>query len=265
MAATAKPPATTSAGKSAPDKPGRKGLLGRKVGMTQVFDSAGAVVPVTVIEAGPCRVLVVRSADRDGYSAVQLGFLDKPRRLASRSVRGQVASLDSRRAKRRAEAGVAVLAKPDCEPQRFVKEFRGVYEGVEVGQVLTVDVFEGVEFVDITGTTKGRGTAGVMKRHGFKGQRATHGVKKVHRHQGGTSMNTSPARVFKGKRMAGRYGNERSTMRNVKLVGFDKERNLLLVRGAVPGPNGAYVMVRQTNKIKRVGVAAPTGKKKGGK
>jgi large subunit ribosomal protein L3 len=265
MAATAKPLANTTAGKSAPDKPGRKGLLGRKVGMTQIFDSAGAVVPVTVIEAGPCRVLVVRSADRDGYSAVQLGFLDKPRRLASRSVRGQVAKLDSQRAKRRAEAGVAVLAKPDCEPQRFVKEFRGVYDGVEVGQVLTVDVFEGVEFVDITGTTKGRGTAGVMKRHGFKGQRASHGVKKVHRHQGGTSMNTSPARVFKGKRMAGRYGNERSTMRNVKLVGFDKERNLLLVRGAVPGPNGAYVMVRQTNKIKRIGVAAPTGKKKGGK
>jgi large subunit ribosomal protein L3 len=281
MAATTKPAKANSAGKTGaekpgrkgpekpgrkgPEKPGRKGLLGRKVGMTQIFDSTGVVVPVTVIEAGPCRVLVVRSADRDGYSAVQLGFLDKPRRLASRAVRGQVAKLDSQRAKRRAEAGVAQLAKPDCEPQRLVREFRGVYEGAEVGQVLTVDVFEGIEFVDITGTTKGRGTAGVMKRHGFKGQRASHGVKKVHRHQGGTSMNTSPARVFKGKRMAGRYGNERSTMRNVKLVGVDKERNLLLVRGAVPGPSGAYVMVRQTNKIKKVGVAAPAGKKKGGK
>jgi len=104
-----------------------------------------------------------------------------------------------------------------------------------------------------------------MKRHGFKGQRASHGVKKVHRHAGGTSMNTSPARVFKGKKMAGRFGNERSTMRNVKLVGIDAERNLLLVRGAVPGPNGGYVMVRQTNKLKRVGAAAPTGRKKGGK
>jgi large subunit ribosomal protein L3 len=260
MAATAKSTAIQSA-----EKIGRKGLLGRKVGMTQIFDAAGAVVPVTVIEAGPCRVTFVRSLDRDGYAAVQVGFLDKPRRLASRAVRGQVAQLDGRRTKRRAEAGMALLPKPDCEPQRFVREFRGTYEGVDVGQVLTVDVFEGIEFVDITGTTKGRGTAGVMKRHGFKGQRASHGVKKVHRHQGGTSMNTSPARVFKGKRMAGRYGNERSTMRNVKLVGIDKERNLLLVRGAVPGPNGGYVMVRQTNKIKRVGVAAPTGKKKGGK
>jgi large subunit ribosomal protein L3 len=130
--------------------------------------------------------------------------------------------------------------------------------------VLTVDVFEGIEFVDITGTTKGRGTAGVMKRHGFKGQRASHGVKKVHRHQGGTGQNTSPARTFKGKRMAGRYGNERSTMRNLKLVRIDKDNNLLLVRGAIPGPRGSYVMVRQTNKLKRVGVAAPTGKKKAG-
>jgi len=127
-------------------------------------------------------------------------------------------------------------------------------------------VFEGVEMVDIVGTTKGRGTAGVMKRHGFKGQRASHGVKKVHRHQGGTSMNTSPARVFKGKRMAGRFGNERSTMRNVKLVRIDAENNLLLVRGAVPGPNGGYVVVRQTNMVKRRGGPAPAGgaKKKAG-
>jgi large subunit ribosomal protein L3 len=133
-----------------------------------------------------------------------------------------------------------------------------------VGQVLTVELFDGVDSVDVTGTTKGRGTAGVMKRHGFKGQRASHGVKKVHRHQGGTSMNTSPARVFKGKRMAGRYGNEQSTMRNLKLVGIDRELNLLLVRGAVPGANGMFVTVMQTNKIKRVGAAAPAGKKKAG-
>ncbi len=233
--------------------------------MTQIFDATGAVVPVTVIEAGPCPVTFVRTADRDGYAAVQIGFLDKPRRLASKSLRGQVAKLDSRRAKRRAEGGVAAVAKPDCEPQRFVRELRGVHEGVEVGQVLTVDVFEGIEFVDVTGTTKGRGTAGVMKRHGFKGQRASHGVKKVHRHQGGTSMNTSPARVFKGKRMAGRYGNERSTMRNLKLVRIDKDNNLLLVRGAIPGPTGSYVTVMQTNKIRKAGgQGAPAGKKKAG-
>jgi large subunit ribosomal protein L3 len=224
------------------------------------------VVPVTVIEAGPCAVTQVRSPDRDGYHAVQLGFLDKPRRLASRAVRGQVARLDGRRSKRAAEAGVALSPKANCEPKRFVREFRGAYEGVEVGQVLTVGLFEGVESVDIVGTTKGRGTAGVMKRHGFKGQRASHGVKKVHRHQGGTSMNTSPARVFKGKRMAGRYGNERSTMRNVKLVRVDVENNLLLVRGAVPGPNGSFVVVRQTNKLQRRGGPAPAGgaKKKAG-
>jgi large subunit ribosomal protein L3 len=251
--------------KSLPEKTGRKGLLGRKVGMTQVFDADGTAVPVTVIEAGPCSVTMVRSSDRDGYSAVQLGFLDKPRRLASRSIRGQVAKLDSKRSKRLSEAGVTLLPKADCEPKRFVREFRGVYEGVEVGQVLTVELFEGVAKVDITGTSKGRGTAGVMKRHGFKGQRASHGVKKVHRHQGGTGMNTSPGRVFKGKRMAGRMGNEQSTMRNLKLVRIDKDHNLLLVRGAIPGPNGSYVVVRQTNVIKRVGgPATPTTKKKAG-
>ena len=260
-----KGPSERTGRKGLAERTGRKGLLGRKVGMTQIFDANGSVVPVTVIEAGPCPVMLVRSPDRDGYAAVQIGFLDKPRRLASKSLRGQVAKLDSRRAKRRAEGGVAVVAKPDCEPQRFVRELRGVYDGAEVGQVLTVDVFEGIDFVDVTGTSKGRGTAGVMKRHGFKGQRASHGVKKVHRHQGGTSMNTSPARVFKGKRMAGRYGNERSTMRNVKLVRIDKENNLLVIRGAVPGPIGSYVTVMQTNKIRKVGgPAAPTGKKKAG-
>jgi len=257
---------STSPATSASVGGGRKGLLGRKVGMTQVFDANGAVVPVTVIEAGPCAVTQVRSVDRDGYDAVQIGFLDKPRRLASRSVRGHVAKLDSRRSKRAAEAGVVAVPKADCEPKRFVREIRGVYPGVEVGGVLTVDLFEGVDFVDIVGTSKGRGTAGVMKRHGFSGQRASHGVKKVHRHQGGTGMNTSPGRVFKGKRMAGRFGNERSTMRNVKLVRIDLENNLLLVRGAVPGPNGGYVMVRQTNKVKRRSGPAPAGgaKKKAG-
>ena len=259
------PMATTS--KPAADKPGRPGLLGRKIGMTQIFDAeSGAVVPVTVIEAGPCPVTSVRTPDRDGYAAVQIGFADKPRRLASRSVRGQVADLDGSSAKKRAEAGVASLPKAGCEPQRFTRELRGVYAGAEVGQVLTVDVFDGVEFVDITGTTKGRGTAGVMKRHGFKGQRASHGVKKVHRHQGGTGQNTSPARVFKGKRMAGRFGNERSTMLNVKLVRVDKDQNLLLIRGAVPGPNGTFVTVMRTNKVRRIAAAgAPVSKKKGAK
>ena len=161
----------------------RKGLLGRKVGMTQVFDDDGTVVPVTVIEAGPCTVLLSRSAKRDGYDAIQVGYSDKPRRLASRSARGQVVKLDSKRAKKRSHAGIEIVAKADCEPQRFVKEFRGETKA-RVGQKITVAVFEGCDAVDVIGVSKGRGTAGVMKRHGFSGQRASHGVKKVHRHQG---------------------------------------------------------------------------------
>ena len=220
------------------------GLLGRKVGMTQIFDEAGTVIPVTVIEAGPCHVLQLRTKDRDGYEAIQLGYRDKPRRLATRSQRGQVARLDSKRAK----SGVAVLPKANCEPKRFVREFRGAAgDDITVGQELKVDLFKEVKAVDVTGTSKGRGTAGVMRRHNFKGQRATHGVKKVHRHGGGTSMNTFPARVFKGKRMAGRMGNERKTSRNLKVVRVDLENNLLLVRGAVPGPNGGYLVIRETN------------------
>ena len=248
-----------------PAEMGRKGLLGRKVGMTQVFDDDGTVVPVTVIEAGPCTVLLSRSAERDGYDAIQVGYRDKPRRLASRSTRGQVAKLDSKRAKKRSHAGVETVAKADCEPQRFVREFRGETKA-RVGQKITVAVFEGCDAVDVIGVSKVRGTAGVMKRHGFSGQRASHGVKKVHRHQGGTGMCQSPGRLFKGKKMAGRFGNERSTMRNLRLVDIDSDRNLLVVRGAVPGPNGGYVVVRQTNKVKRSGgVGTPTTKKKGAK
>ncbi len=219
------------------------GLLGRKVGMTQIFDPSGTVIPVTVIEAGPCHVLQIRTADRDGYEAVQVGYRDKPRRLATRSQRGQVARLDSKRAK----SGVALLPKANCEPKRFVREFKIAGDGISVGQEFKVDVFEKVASVDVTGVSKGRGTSGVMRRHNFKGQRATHGVKKVHRHGGGTSMNTFPARVFKGKRMAGRMGNEKVTARNLKVVRVDLEHNLLLVRGAVPGPNGGYVVIKETN------------------
>ena len=212
-------------------------ILGRKVGMTQVYLEDGRVVPVTVIQAGPCHVLQVRSQDRDGYEAVQLGFEDKPRRLASRAERGHVASLDSKRAKVRAASGVELVEKAGCEPQRFVREFRGSSE-LQVGAEVTVDQFSEVARVDVVGTSKGRGYAGVMKRHNFSGQRATHGVKKVHRHAGGTGCSASPSRVFKGRRMAGQYGNARTTSRNLELVRVDAVNNLLLVRGAVPGPNG---------------------------
>jgi len=227
----------------------RIGLLGRKVGMTQVYDPAGDAIPVTVIQAGPCRVLQLKTQDKDGYEAVQLGFSDKPRRLAARSERGHVAKLESKRQKRRAAAGAAAPSKAGCEPQRFIREFRASVEGLEVGQQLGVDLFEGVRAVDVVGTTKGRGTAGVMKRHNYRGQRASHGVKKVHRHAGSIGCNTFPSRVFKGRRMAGHYGAEQCTMRNLKVVGVDKENHLLLIGGAIPGPNGGLVIIRQTNKL----------------
>ena len=225
------------------------GLLGRKVGMTQIFDPQGRVIPVTVIEAGPCHVLQVRTAEQDGYEAVQIGYLNKPRRLASRSSRGHVARLDSKRSKKRAAAGVQAPAKADCEPKRFVREFRGSGDGYQVGQEIRVDLFTAIKAVDVVGTTKGRGTAGAMKRHNFAGQRASHGVKKVHRHVGSIGMNTDPHHVFKGHRMAGHMGNARCTARNLAVVRVDMDNNLLLVHGAVPGPNGGYVVIRASNKL----------------
>jgi large subunit ribosomal protein L3 len=225
------------------------GLLGRKVGMTQLFDETGEIIPVTVIQAGPCHVLQTRTEQRDGYEAVQLGFVDRPRRLASRSERGHVAKLDSKRSRNRVAAGVELLSKPNCEPKQFIREIRGAIADREVGDELRVDIFESVKAVDVVGTSKGRGTAGVMKRHNFHGQRASHGVKKVHRHPGSIGCSAYPSRVPKGHRMAGRYGNARSTMRNLRVVKFDVEQNLLIVRGAVPGPNGGFVVVSETNKM----------------
>jgi large subunit ribosomal protein L3 len=288
------------------------GLLGRKVAMTQIYDPAGDVIPVTVIQAGPCVVLQVKSAERDGYEAVQLGFLDKPRRLASRAQRGHVAKLDSKRQRSRGAAGLEAVAKAGCEPQRFVREFRTPVEGCRVGQQIKVDIFcpagqvrgeaerverlkelakkhgmkpdqgdpekvawkkeewekaeqtlkeqhpeehwaemhaQSIPAVDVIGTSKGRGTAGAMKRHNYSGQRASHGVKKCHRHVGGIGCSADPSRTIRGKQMAGHYGNARSTVRNLKVVRVDVENNLLLVRGAVPGPNGGFVVIRHTNKL----------------
>jgi large subunit ribosomal protein L3 len=229
------------------------GILGRKVGMTQVFDESGSVVPVTVLQAGPCHVLQVKTLDRDGYEAVQIGFLDKPRRLASRSERGHVAKLESKRSKRRVEAGVELLAKPGCEPKRLVREFRapaaGFAGGVELGSEITVASLEGCASVDVTSTSKGRGFSGAMKRHNFSGQRATHGVKKCHRHLGGTGCSATPSRLMRGVRMPGQYGAARCTVRNQKIVRIDAENNLILVRGGIPGPNGGFVVVKKSNKV----------------
>jgi large subunit ribosomal protein L3 len=225
------------------------GILGRQVGMTQVFNETGQVVPVTVIEAGPCDVLQIRTVKRDGYEAVQLGFADKPRRLASRSDRGQVAKLDSKRSKSRSAAGVELLAKADCEPKRFIREIRGSVGDLAVGAKVSVGALDGVKSVDVTAICKGRGFAGAIKRHKFSGQRATHGVKKCHRALGGTGASAFPSRVIKGKKMPGQLGNVTTTVRNQKLYRVDAENNLLLICGAVPGPNGGFVVIRTTNMV----------------
>jgi large subunit ribosomal protein L3 len=226
------------------------GILGRKVGMTQLFDETGQVVPVTVIEAGPCDVLQVRTVERDGYEAVQLGFADKPRRLAGRSVRGHVAKLESKRSKKRSSAGVELLAKAGCEPKRFVREIRGAAGELAVGGQIKVDALASVKSVDVTAICKGRGFSGAIRRHNFSGQRATHGVKKCHRALGGTGASAFPSRVVKGKRMPGQYGNVLKTVRNQKIVKVDGENNLLLIRGAVPGPVGGFIVIRETNMVK---------------
>lgn len=234
-----------------------KGLLGRKVGMTQIYLSSGEAVPVTVVQAGPCHVLQLRSLQRDGYEAVQLGFEDKKRpkdtkprsrnSQASRSERGHVAEIKSKRSAARKEAGKELPAKAGCEPKKFVREIRGSVADLKVGQVLEAKFMDGVAAVDVTGINKGRGYSGVMRRHNFSGQRATHGVKKCHRYAGSTGQNTFPARVVKGRRMAGRYGGKQVTCRNLKLVRIDAENNLLLIGGSVPGPAGGYVIVKATN------------------
>ena len=243
------------------------GLIGLKVGMTQVYDADGKIAPVTVIQAGPCPILQVKTkgqkkdgSDRngtgDGYEALQIGFVDKPRRKATRPERGHVsANLESRRRQQRAQAGVQIPPKADCEPQRHIRELRLEEPAThKVGEVLTVEgVFKDVKAVDVIGKSKGRGTAGAMKRHGFHGLPASHGVKKHHRSPGSIgslASNRGSGRPKRGKRMAGRYGNSRVTSRNLTVVRIDPENHLILVRGAVPGPNGGLVMIRPTNKKK---------------
>jgi len=207
------------------------GLLGKKLGMTQVFGEDGVVTSVTVIEAGPCHVMQVKTDERDGYTALQLGLDDKKRKNATKP-----------------ESGHARAAK--AEPKRFLREIRiEGSEEVQLGDVLTVAIFENAESVDVTGTSKGKGFQGVMKRHGFRGNTASHGASKDHRAPGSIGQSSDPSRVFKGMRMPGRMGNVRTTCRNLKVVLVDAERNLLLVKGAVPGPAGGYIIVR-ANKMK---------------
>ena len=206
------------------------GVLGEKLGMTQVWDDANRVVPVTVIKAGPCVVTQVRSPEVDGYSAVQLGFGE----IAPRKVN-------------KPDAGH--FAKAGTAPRRHLVEIRtdDVSE-YTLGQEITADVFEDGQLVDVTGTTKGKGYSGVMKRHGFAGLKASHGVQRKHRSPGSIGGCATPGRVFKGLRMAGRDGNERKTVQNLKIQSVDTEKGLLLIKGAVPGSDGSLVVIRTAAK-----------------
>ena len=219
-----------------------KGILGRKLGMTQIWDENNRVVPVTVIEAGPCRVVQLKTPERDGYSAVQLAYGETKARRLSKPELGH-------------------LAKADAAPSRHLAELRvDDVSGFTVGQIIDADLFAPGERVDVTGISKGKGFAGAMKRHNFKGQGAAHGNHKKHRAPGSVGACATPARVFKGVRMAGQYGNVRITTQNLEVVEGDSERGILLVKGAVPGPNGGLVLVR--NAAKRpvgFGAKAPAG------
>ena len=207
-----------------------KGILGTKLGMTQVFDDNNRIVPVTVVAAGPCVVTQVRTPDNDGYSAVQLAYGAIDPRKVNKPVAGHYA-----------KAGVT--------PRRHLVELRMTDAGeYEVGQELTAEVFEAGAVVDVVGTTKGKGTAGVMKRHGFSGLGASHGTQRKHRSPGSIGGCATPARVFKGLRMAGRMGHERVTTQNLTVHRVDPEAGLLLIKGAVPGPKGGLVLVKTAAK-----------------
>jgi large subunit ribosomal protein L3 len=206
-----------------------KGLIGKKVGMTQIFDETGAVTPVTLIEAGPCFVTQVRRVDLDGYSAVQLGFDEaKPRRLSG----GQLGH----------------LKRSNLPPLRFLREFRAKSPDVSEGDKLTVEVFAVGESVDVIGTSKGKGFAGAVKRYHFRGGPKTHGQSDRQRAPGSRGSGTTPGRVYKGARGPGHMGNDRVTSQNLKVVLVDQERNLIGVRGSVPGARGGILMIKEARK-----------------
>ena len=207
----------------------KKGIIGRKVGMTQIFDEIGNVIPVTVIEAGPCAVVQKKTAENDGYDAVQLGFIDAKEKNATKPVKGHFA-----------KAGVSV--------KKHLKEFRlDDCSAVNVGDVITVDTFATGDKVDVTGMTKGRGYTGAIKRWNLHKLRMTHGVGPVHRQSGSMGV-IDPARIFKNKKMAGQYGNEQVTVLNLKVVKIDSEKNLIAIKGAIPGAKDGIVFIRDSVK-----------------
>ena len=203
----------------------KKGLIGKKIGMTQIFDENGNVIPVTVVEAGPCTVTQIKTMENDGYEAIQVGFGDVKVSRVNKPMKGH-------------------FDKADVAPKKTLKEFRlESIDGIEVGNILKADTFEVGEIVDVKGTSKGHGTAGAIKRWNFARLRMTHGTGPNHRHAGSLGACSSPSRVFKGKKMAGHYGHETVTVQNLKVAKIDAENNLIAIKGAIPGPKGGIVVI----------------------
>lgn len=207
----------------------KKGLIGKKIGMTQIFDEKGNMIPVTVIEAGPCVVVQKKTTEKDGYEAVQIGFGDKKVNKVNKPMAGH-------------------FKKADVAPKKVLKEFRlADTSSVNVGDILKADVFAAGEYVDVVGTSKGKGTAGVIKRWNFGRLRESHGTGPVARHGGSLGV-IDPARIFKGKKMAGHLGSERVTVQNLSVVKVDSENNLIAIKGSVPGPKGGIVVIADSVK-----------------
>ncbi len=204
-----------------------KGLLGKKVGMSQIYTEDGVLVPSTLVEVGPCYVLQIKTEESDGYSAVQIGFLDKKKKNATKPEIGHV-------------------AKANTDPKRHIREVERDGDGeLVIGQELTVDLFQEDALVNVTGTTKGKGFAGVIKRWGFSGGPMAHGST-FHRAPGSIGPGTSPGRVIKGRKMPGRLGNKRKFIKNLKIVKIDKENNLMIIKGSVPGPVGGCILINKS-------------------
>ena len=207
----------------------KKGIIGKKIGMTQIFDEKGNMIPVTVIEAGPCAVVQKKTTENDGYEAVQLGYGDMKANKVNKPMKGH-------------------FGKADVAPKKVLKEFKlADTSSLNVGDIIKADIFAAGEFVDVVGTSKGKGTAGVIKRWNFGRLRETHGTGPVARHGGSLGV-IDPARIFKGKKMAGHLGTERVTVQNLSVVKVDSENNLIAIKGSVPGPKGGIVVIADSVK-----------------
>ena len=208
----------------------KKGLIGKKIGMTQIFDEAGNAVPVTVVEAGPCVITQKKTMENDGYEAIQVGFGDVKVARVNKPMKGH-------------------FDKANVAPKKTLKEFRlESIDGIEVGNILKADTFEVGETVDVKGTSKGHGTAGAIKRWNFSRLRESHGTGPVARHAGSLGACSTPSRVYKGKKLAGHYGVDRTTVQNLTIAKVDVENNLIAVKGAIPGPKGGIVVIADAKK-----------------